>query len=76
MVLPREMAYLPKVPQIHVAGHNLGLLMRLMIGAGTPKEAIARGKAFVLLVPLPDGSVLVLLAAIAGNHAFIVAIFA
>ncbi len=61
---------------IHVAGHNLGLLMRLMIGAGTPKEAIARGKVFVLLVPLPDGSVLVLLAAIAGNHAFIVAIIA
>src|ERR687894_944382 len=28
---------------IHVAGHNLGLLMRLLIGAGTPKEAIARG---------------------------------
>ncbi len=47
-----------------------------MIGAGIPKEAIARGKASALLVPLPDGSVLVLLAAIAGNHAFIVAIFA
>src|SRR5215212_11932257 len=27
---------------IHVAGHNLGLLMRLLIGAGTPKEAVAR----------------------------------
>src|SRR3954454_18291824 len=26
---------------IHVAGHNLGLLMRLLIGAGTPKEAVA-----------------------------------
>src|SRR3712207_8252848 len=26
---------------IHVAGHNLGLLMRLLIGAGTPKEAAA-----------------------------------
>src|SRR5215212_1830281 len=25
---------------IHVAGHNLGLLMRLLIGAGTPKEAV------------------------------------
>jgi len=29
---------------LHVAGHNLGLLMRLLIGAGAPKEAIARGK--------------------------------
>src|SRR3954463_464672 len=28
---------------IHVAGHNLGLLMRLLIGAGTPKEAVASG---------------------------------
>ncbi len=50
--------------------------MRLMIDAGTAKEAIARDKAFGLLVPLPDGSVLVLLAAIAGNRAVIVAIFA
>ena len=27
---------------VHVAGHNLGILMRLLIGAGTPKEAAAR----------------------------------
>jgi hypothetical protein len=27
---------------IHVAGHNLGILMRLLIGAGIPKEAAAR----------------------------------
>src|SRR5512147_877481 len=32
---------------IHVAGHNLGILMRLLIGAGTPKEAAARGRAFL-----------------------------
>jgi hypothetical protein len=38
--------------------------MRLLIGAGTPKEAIARGKGLILLVPLPDGSILVMLAAI------------
>ena len=35
---------------IHVAGHNLGILMRLLIGAGTPKEAAARGRAFLLVV--------------------------
>jgi Transposase DDE domain len=34
---------------IHVAGHNLGILMRLLIGAGTPKEAAARGRAFLLV---------------------------
>jgi hypothetical protein len=35
---------------IHVAGHNLGILMRLLIGAGTPKEAAARGRAFLFAV--------------------------
>ena len=34
---------------IHVAGHNLDILMRLLIGAGTPKEAAARGQAFLLV---------------------------
>jgi transposase len=39
---------------IHVAGHNLGLLMRLLIGAGTPKEAVARGWCFLVLLPSTD----------------------
>jgi hypothetical protein len=59
---------------LHVAGHNLGRLMRLLIGAGTPKEAVARGKELILLVLLPDGSILVLIAAIGSDHAFLVAI--
>src|SRR5687768_1479135 len=41
---------------IHVAGHNLGLLMRLLIGAGTPKEAVARGWCFLVLLPTTDGA--------------------
>ena len=28
---------------LHVAGHNLSLLMRQLIGAGTPREAVAGG---------------------------------
>ena len=59
---------------IHVAGHDLGLLMRLLIGAGTPKEAIARGKGLFLLVFLPDGSILLLVAAIGRDHAVLGAI--
>jgi IS5 family transposase len=59
---------------LHVAGHNLGLLMRLLIGAGTPKEAIARGNGLVLLALLPDGSVLVMLAAIGGTQAVLAAL--
>src|SRR5829696_7726333 len=41
---------------IHVAGHNLGLLMRLLIGAGTPKEAVARGWCVLILLPTRDGA--------------------
>ena len=41
---------------IHVAGHNLGLLMRLLIGAGTPKEAVARGWCLLVLLPITDGA--------------------
>jgi hypothetical protein len=29
----------------HIAGYNLGLVMRQLIGAGTPKELAARGAA-------------------------------
>src|SRR5438045_4851213 len=31
---------------VHVAGHNLGILMRLLIGAGTPQETAARSRAY------------------------------
>ncbi len=41
---------------IHVAGHNLGLLMRLLIGAGTPKEAVARGWCFFVLLPTSNSA--------------------
>jgi hypothetical protein len=34
---------------IHVAGHNLGILMRLLIGAGTPKEAAARSRVLLFV---------------------------
>ena len=59
---------------LHVAGHNLGLLMRLLIGAGTPKEAIARGKGLIVLVFLPDGPILVMVATIGTDHAVLGAI--
>src|SRR3712207_4055832 len=41
---------------IPVAGHNLGLLRRQLIGAGTPKEAVARGWYFLVLLPTTDGA--------------------
>jgi hypothetical protein len=39
---------------IHVAGHNLGILMRHLIGAGTPKEAAARGRVLLFVVHSED----------------------
>ena len=55
---------------IHVAGHNLGLLMRLLIGAGTPKEAVARGwYVFVLLRTTDAGADAAILMVLVANSA-------
>jgi hypothetical protein len=40
---------------IHVAGYNLGLIMRLLTGAGTPREFAARGSAWVGTILMPNG---------------------
>ena len=48
---------------VHVAGHNLGILMRLLIGAGTPREAAARGIAYLLFVYTEDAVAFILIAA-------------
>ena len=47
---------------IHVAGYNLGLIMRLLTGAGTPRELHARGSACLLRVILPDTALLAIVA--------------
>ena len=61
---------------IHVAGHNLGLLMRLLIGAGTPKEAVASGWCFLVLLPTAygaaDGALITVLVAYSATPALIV----
>ncbi len=51
---------------IHVAGYNLGLIMRLLTGAGTPREFHAL--AFVQLFALsrPDGGMIVVIFAVIG----------
>jgi transposase len=48
---------------IHVAGHNLGILMRLLIGAGTPKEAADRARACLFFFSTAEAVAIVLLAA-------------
>src|SRR5215469_5011540 len=63
---------------VHVAGHNLGILMRLLVGAGTPREAAARGLVYlffvyageavaILLVVSPPDDFVILLVAVTAD---------
>ncbi len=58
---------------LHVAGHNLSLLMRQIIGSGNPKEAAA-GKAVLLPISAPGGLTVLLKTALAGDMAVCLAI--
>ena len=53
---------------IHVAGYNLGLLMRLLTGTGTPREFIAMASARLLAILQPDGALIVMIFVAAGNQ--------
>ena len=46
---------------VHIAGYNLGLVMRLLVGAGTPREFLARASAHLLLLATTDEAALVVL---------------
>jgi len=59
---------------IHVAGYNLGLIMRLLTGAGTPREFQARASARFAAVVTPTDGLLVLLIVAVGNQAAAVAL--
>ena len=47
---------------VHVAGYNLGLIMRLLVGAGTPRELLAGASAQLLALATADGAVTAILA--------------
>ena len=57
---------------VHIAGHNLGILMRLLIGAGTPREAAARRLASLLFVYTEDAVAIILVAASPDGFAILV----
>ena len=46
---------------VHVAGYNLGLIMRLLTGAGTPREFQALVAVRLAVVSTPTGGLFVLL---------------
>ena len=56
---------------VHVAGYNLGLIMRLLVGAGTPREFLARASAHLLLLTTADGAAAAILAVATGTEAAI-----
>lgn len=55
---------------IHVAGHNLGLLMRSLVGVGNPKEAIARGWGFIPLLATGNDAIILLVITTNDSPAF------
>ena len=54
---------------LHVAGYNLGLLMRQLIGAGTPRGAADRLAVLLLAQIRPDGAFIALIIATDGLDA-------
>ena len=57
---------------VHVVGHNLGILMRLLIGAGTPREAAAKMLAYLLFVSTEQAVSIILVAASGDDFAVLV----
>jgi len=59
---------------IHVAGYNLGLIMRLLIGAGTPRELRARSAAWLYVVITPDDDLIMLFVVAISDQAAVLAV--
>jgi transposase len=59
---------------VHVAGYNLGLVMRLLVGAGTPREFLARASAHLLLLATADNATLILLIVATSTETAVLAI--
>ena len=57
---------------VHVAGHNLGILMRLLIGVGIPREAAARALAHLFFVYAEQAVAIILVAASSDGFAALV----
>ena len=59
---------------VHVAGYNLGLIMRLLFGAGTPREFVTQIWACLLLLMTADGAKVVILVVVGDNKTAMLAI--
>src|ERR1700690_958118 len=61
---------------VHVAGHNLGILMRRLIGAGTPKKAAPRALTWLFFVNTHEAAAIILIAASPDGFAVLVMMIA
>jgi len=61
---------------IHVAGYNLGLIMRLLVGAGTPRELLPPIAACLLALTTAEGAAIVILAIVTDTEAAILIVSA
>jgi transposase len=59
---------------IHVCGHNLGLLMRKLIGAGTPRQDAARAPIILVCICTADACAVSRLTAIDADHLIFAAV--
>jgi transposase len=53
---------------VHVAGYNLGLVMRLLVGAGTPREFLTGASTHLLALATADDAVLIVLTVAVGTE--------
>ena len=59
---------------VHVAGYDLGLIMRLLVGAGTPREFLAGGSAYLLALVNANGAALAILVDTTGTKTVMLAV--
>jgi transposase len=59
---------------IHVAGYNLGLILRLLTGAGTPREFLAHASIWLGALPAPNGALIVILLVAARDQVAAIAV--
>jgi transposase len=52
---------------VHVAGYNLGLIMRLLVGAGTPREYLAGAVAHLVVLTAVNGVTCVIVSVASGT---------
>jgi hypothetical protein len=60
---------------IHVAGYNLGLIMRLLTGAGTPREFHGQEFPWFFAILKPDDRLIAMIFVVTDNQVVAVAVY-